>query len=171
MPKKSRDKGARYERKIAKIFGEAFKRDLRRVPLSGGLDIKCDIYDPFHDDFPLFIECKHRESFRIQSIIDGTSELYEVYFRNQRLSEESYLVKKYDRSPFPIVVFKGGDFKIDMVMCQVEHPESAISFYIGNWVDGHEVFITTLEEFIRWHPQDPLILNYEVNQEDDGDPD
>jgi len=116
MPKKSKDKGSRYERKIAKIFSKAFNRDLRRVPLSGGLDIKCDIYDPFFDDFPYFIECKHREIFTIDSIINGTSELYEFTRRNTILSKESYLISKYKQEPIPIVVFKGGNFKQDMVI-------------------------------------------------------
>jgi len=116
MPKRERDKGVKYERKIAKLFSDAFKRELRRVPLSGGLDIKCDIYDPRNDDFPYWIECKHRESLRFQSLFEGTSYVYEAFTKTDKDAMNSHLSNKYVVGPRPLVVFRGGDFREDMVM-------------------------------------------------------
>ena len=116
MGKMSRDKGAAYERKVAKIFGKHFDRDLRRVPLSGGLDIKCDIYDPKNDDFPFFIECKNRKDFRVTSLLQGEGPLFDIYTKCALDASGSHLLDKYVQSVFPLVVFRGGDFKIDMVM-------------------------------------------------------
>lgn len=187
MPKKSKDKGARYERKIAKIFGDAFGRKLRRVPLSGGLDIRCDIYDPEDDSFPLYIECKHRESYRIQSILDGTSELYDVYLKSAMLASRSYLTKKYKKGPEPIVVFKGGDFKEDMVMCclNLQIPPGAVitsnkkptkikikqRFSTMIFSPMRDVCVILLKEFVEHCPKGRMKLEHEVKDEDDGYPD
>lgn len=56
MPKASREKGARGEREVAAIF-RAHGYDCERVPNSGGLRLKGDLYG----DLPVSIEVKRRE--------------------------------------------------------------------------------------------------------------
>ena len=121
MPINSRNKGARFERRIANAFSVAFNRGIRRVPASGGLDIKCDLYDPENDDFRYFIECKFRESYRFETLMSGTSPLYAVLKNTNKLAEESYLHKKYRYGAVPIVVFKGGEFRSEWVMVSNEY--------------------------------------------------
>lgn len=115
----SRRKGSVYERKIAAVFSEAFGHafTLRRVPLSGGLDIKCDVYDPTDDGFPFYIECKNRKTTDILSIINGTSDLYDWFLKNEKNLENSYLHKKYVKNKvIPIVVFKEKRTNTNFVM-------------------------------------------------------
>lgn len=115
--KGSRMKGNRFELRIASIFSDAFDMEIRRVPASGGLDIKCDIYCPTDDTFPFYIECKHRETLRIESLVQGTSDLVGFFERNKAMGLKSYLYMKYIHEKVrPVVVFKGGDFRTDMIM-------------------------------------------------------
>lgn len=43
--RRSKNKGARYEGKVAKIINDALGTNLRRTPASGGLGIKGDLRD------------------------------------------------------------------------------------------------------------------------------
>lgn len=70
----SRDKGIRFERKIAKAFSESLGLDIRRTPLSGGWakgsaevagDLVC-VDNP--DDFPYHVECKCSEGWKLESL-------------------------------------------------------------------------------------------------------
>lgn len=60
MGKASRDKGARGERAVAAIF-QAAGFDCARVPNSGGLRLKGDLYG----DVPAHLEVKHAEAWRM----------------------------------------------------------------------------------------------------------
>ena len=61
----SQQKGKRYERKIAKKLSAAFDCNVRRVPNSGGLDIKGDLRN-LHGALDKFvIECKNQEKLNI----------------------------------------------------------------------------------------------------------
>ncbi len=75
MPKMSRDKGAGFELKIAKIFGEKFGMEIRRTPMSGGWaqgaeDVAGDLVcvKPGPDAFPYCVECKKQESWRMETL-------------------------------------------------------------------------------------------------------
>ncbi len=58
--RKSRNKGARFERRIAKILSDSTKFTFQRTPLSGGMHWKGDIQliDGQYK-FPFIIECKN----------------------------------------------------------------------------------------------------------------
>ena len=67
----SKQKGARYERKVAKILGDAFGSSIRRTPASGALGIKGDLCQ-LEGNFDLpsglsdwCIECKCQERMNI----------------------------------------------------------------------------------------------------------
>ncbi len=65
LPKRinSRRKGSAYERKIAKAFGKIYG-ELRRTPLSGGMEWKGDIQS-IDGKMPFHIECKKQEKLNI----------------------------------------------------------------------------------------------------------
>lgn len=156
MGAKSRNKGNAFERKIASLFGKVYNRELRRVPLSGGIVLRCDIYDPVDDSFPLFIECKSGYNFTIKAVIEGTSPLFEFMIDTRKKAEESHITKKYGRSPVPILVFRGGDFTCDMV-----------AFYMGSLSDTMKdrfflvkdgVRFVTLDSFLSMKPLNSLVL-------------
>lgn len=112
----SKKKGNRFELKVAKLFSERFVRDLRRTPCSGGHNIKSDIYDPENDDFPYFVECKHHNTFKFNSLLTGCSDLFKYHKKATIQASESIQVKKYGKAPMVLIIFRGGHFKTDMVM-------------------------------------------------------
>lgn len=123
MGKASRDKGNRFERAVAKYFEKEYGVRIGRVPLSGALHLKSDIYDIDACGFPLYVECKHRENFNFRHVTAENEELInmfdvcklnlyenEVYFRNQG----------YKDLPIPVLIFKGGIFKQPMIMYEIK---------------------------------------------------
>jgi hypothetical protein len=150
----SRNKGNAYERKISKILSKHYPpHNLRRVPSSGGLDIKCDIYDPQNDSFPLFVECKHRKTFSLQTIMGGSSELFDMFDKIERDCEASYLQQKYVEGPKPVVIFKGGDFREDMIAfrdCDKGYLNGTADLLdIVNKIVAEQTIIITLKSFLR----------------------
>lgn len=149
----SRNKGNAFERKIAKILGRHFGFDVRRVPASGGLDIKCDIYCPFDDRFPLYVECKNRKSFVFDSILNGKSDLFKFWDKLVYDLSRSYLMQKYtEYRPIPVVIFRGGHFGGDMVMYSGTKSWGGIvpGIYKGPFV------FATLTDFLKICPKTPL---------------
>jgi hypothetical protein len=64
VSKMSRDKGARFEREVARAFSAA-GFDVNRTPNSGGLRLKGDLYG----DVPAYVECKHTERWDVPAWI------------------------------------------------------------------------------------------------------
>lgn len=166
---KSKEKGSRFERRVAKLFSEVFNRKLRRTPLSGGHSIKSDIYDPDNDNFPYFIECKYRESYNINSILNGTSPLFKVYERTLEECNKSEFTKKYEIPPVPLVIFKGGQFNSELVLLgwgdYVYCAQSDVIIRLD------KIVILPLYKFLENCTKDPLELKpkeIEIQQEDDG---
>lgn len=88
----SKAKGDRFERKIAKMLGEAFDVSLRRTPISGGWaedypdaagDIVCT--DP-SKDWPFCIECKNEENWRLESLFTDKHRWFDDWWK-QTLEE------------------------------------------------------------------------------------
>jgi hypothetical protein len=169
MAKKSRDKGARYERKIAKILSVVFNDKIRRVPLSGGLDIKCDLYNPEDDTFPYFIECKHGYNFKFDTLMQYNSRnpisiLLRILINTETKLHESYMINKYRKTPIPIVIFRGGDFKQDMVALNLKYREQVFGISLNDLLisvlisvpfttdtgDLYRAAIVTLNDFLAY---------------------
>ena len=73
--KRSKNKGANYEREIAKVFKGKYKIDLTRTPQSGGFAKKSQKADDFRGDIvclddtkelKLHIECKNQQTVSIR---------------------------------------------------------------------------------------------------------
>lgn len=63
-------KGKNFERKVAKILSDWWGKKLRRVPNSGGLNIKGDLMTDNIDemrDFPFHFELKNQERWNVKS--------------------------------------------------------------------------------------------------------
>jgi len=71
----SKQKGNTFERKIAKVLGDWWGFKFSRTPQSGGShwladnNAVGDIVAPPQANFPLVIECKHRENWTIENIM------------------------------------------------------------------------------------------------------
>lgn len=176
MGKKSRDKGNRFERTIAKKFSEVFNMNIRRVPASGGLDIKSDVYCPEDDRFPYFIECKNRASFRVDSLFSGSSAVYDFLCTALQHSEDAWVQDKYGIRQVPIVVFTGGNFNlhyvvmlskdVDRVFTSVTLPSPyfSIGLYL---VIELGVFLTNCNKKLL--DDQEIIIDFTLLQEDDGE--
>lgn len=169
MGKSSRDKGSRFERKIAKLFSDAFNMNIRRVPLSGGLDIKSDLYCPEDDSFPYFVECKNRKSFRFDSLFDYSSELFNFLDIAYKHSLEAYISKKYKKKQFAILVFTGGNFKSTYVMCTSTEGYDILLDAINPIIYARNRCIVRIEDFLQKCNKKKLQLKEVISQEDDGD--
>jgi len=153
----SKKKGNRFELKVAKLFSKAFKRKIRRTPLSGGHEIKSDIYDPNNDNFPYFVECKHHDDFKFNSLITGCSDLFKYYIKAAKEAKLSIQSKKYNKALMILIVFRGGHFKTDMVM--YHNLASAIASYQGELkivMQVGEFNFLTLEDFLKRCNTEPL---------------
>lgn len=78
LGRRSRCKGANYERDVAKMFKSAYNVDLVRTPLSGGFAKKSEKADEYRGDISsadrdvklkLHIECKNSKSWSLPSWI------------------------------------------------------------------------------------------------------
>jgi len=60
-------KGKEYERKIARYINKTLGTNLRRTPMSGGMDFKGDILEinPDSPIYPYHIECKNQQNIAI----------------------------------------------------------------------------------------------------------
>nr|DAG96611.1 MAG TPA: holliday junction resolvase [Herelleviridae sp.] len=76
----SKKKGDAFERKTAKTLGAWWGEKFNRSPQSGGASWASDnnavgdIVTPAHSNFPLVIECKHRENWIIDNVLLNNKE-------------------------------------------------------------------------------------------------
>lgn len=99
----AKQKGNVYERKISKLLSKMLKIDLRRVPASGGLDLKGDIcYADFKKEMPFIIDTKNNKTLisaamrnEIMKTIEDTEKSdiddYMIVFRDNVLHEDFVL--------------------------------------------------------------------------------
>lgn len=98
----SKNKGAEYERKIAKALGSWWGEQFQRTPASGGLQWKKDnrvtgdIVTPPDSVFPFTIECKKREGWSLEQFLKNTGEMEEWWTQCVRDA------KKIDKKPMVI---------------------------------------------------------------------
>ncbi|AID50505.1 hypothetical protein [Bacillus phage CP-51] len=113
----SKNKGAEYERKIAKALGSWWGEQFQRTPASGGLQWKednrvtGDIVTPPDSIFPFTIECKKRESWDLNQFLKGTGEMEEWWTQATRDA------KKINMKP--MVIFSR-NFDTDYVMMNLD---------------------------------------------------
>lgn len=75
MGRRSKTKGANYERHVAKLMSDWWGGKFSRVPASGGLQwgsdqrVAGDIVPPPEADYPFVVECKKREGWSMEHIL------------------------------------------------------------------------------------------------------
>lgn len=181
MAKMSRDKGARHEREIAKKFSEIFGINIRRTPnllhrnpdSVVGKRITADLYSPDKETFRFHVECKHRADFKFIQLLVPNSILFRFFASTNEKAEND--------TKIPLLVFKGGDFPINMVMFKSKQTNiifdrlpqlingilisiGCTNLYMSN--DDNEMCVITLDAFLSYckTKYDAIVL-----QEDDGE--
>ena len=152
MAVNSKTKGDTYERKIAKKLTEWTGLKFERVPASGGLKWAEDnrVYgdivtnDP---DFPITIECKNREEWNMDSLINGSKKV--AAWWNQVTDDTAVTGNA------PMVIFTR-NLQPDYVMIRAESFEegllelkSYLEFMMEVVVSGEHVMIFKLDELIE----------------------
>ena len=103
MGHKSRNKGAAFENKIARMIGSALGVALRRTPLSGGWacgsanvagDIVC-VDDNIN--FPYCVECKKQEGWKLESLLTRNHAWFDVWW--------DQLIVECPNEKLPVLVF------------------------------------------------------------------
>ena len=107
--KNSRSKGKNYERLVAKKLGEWWGEPFRSTPGSGALHwekdnrVAGDIVPPVDSKFPFTVECKKREGWYFDAIINETGEIPEWWQQSvddgKRVDREPILIFSKNRSP------------------------------------------------------------------------
>lgn len=151
MGKKSRDKGAAFEREVAKLFSEAYGLEFRRTPLSGGWakdadvaagDLVC-IDDP---DFPYMIECKKAENWKFESLFTDNHTWFDNWWEQAVEecpdSKEPLLVFSRNYMPILVAVSIDAGFGIHCPM-----------FASLAW-NGYRIIIANLGDFLYWDTED-----------------
>lgn len=129
--KRSKDKGAAFERLIARKFSETFDTILKRTPLSGGWakeyegaagDLVC-VDEDF--DFPFCVECKNEEGWRLESLFTDNHAWFDRWW--------AQLMRECPPTKVPILVFSRNRTPVFVacrshifVLCEAPHSYHAI---------------------------------------------
>lgn len=150
MAVNSKAKGDTYERKIAKKMTEWTGLKFERVPASGGLhwkednrvygDIVCNV-----EDFPFVIELKCRESWNMDSLINGSKEVEKWW---KQVTADATATGKE-----PMVIFTRNR-QPDYLMLKVDSLNSLLTrdtydFYMELIVGSSFVTVLKLDEVIE----------------------
>jgi len=142
MGAKSKRKGATFELKIAEMFTEAFGKEFRRTPLSGGWakgtdEVAGDLVCVNDLDFPYSIECKKAEGWFLDSLFtdqhawfdawwtqavaecpDGKSPLL-VFSRNRMPTYVASYADVLGKAGFPAMILVIGDEPICVTLLRM----------------------------------------------------
>ena len=148
MGKMSKAKGSTYERHIAKKLGAWWGEEFQRTPASGGLRWKqdnrvCgDIVTPPGSTFPWVVECKKRENWTMDSLLNGSAEVSkwwkQVTDDAERSGLEPMLIFTRNRQP-DYVAFESRSLQRFYI------PETVIFHQIN----GDKVYIMRLDNLIE----------------------
>jgi len=154
--KMSRNKGNSYEREIAKILQDWWGGEFSRTPLSGGWHkkreenkrVRGDLITP--EDFPFLVECKKRENWNLDQILNPKFEPLQWFMKllEECEDKEPFLVFSKNRTPNYIMI---REIKFYSLIQSFE-------FFI---LLKRKYLITTLDEFILQISKRGIILSSE----------
>ena len=145
--KKSKSKGAAFERKVAKLFSDAYEMDFRRTPLSGGwakdAEVAAgDLVCLGDDSFPYIVECKKQEGWSFESLFTPDHAWFDCWWEQA--------VEECPNSKEPLLVFSRNYMPILVAMSSdVGFGVQAEMFASLAW-NGDRIIITDLESFLEW---------------------
>lgn len=141
--------GGAYERYVAKKLSAWWGEEFHRTPASGGLRWKqdnrvCgDIVTPPGSTFPWVVECKKRENWTMDSLLNGSAEVSkwwkQVTDDAERSGLEPMLIFTRNRQPDYVAV-KDEEDTLSMV-----YPDTTIMTKIN----GDHVIIMRLDDYIK----------------------
>lgn len=157
MAVNSKAKGDTYERKIAKKLTEWTGLKFERVPASGGLHWKQDnrVYGDIvtnNPDFPFVIECKCREEWNMDSLINGNKKVEKWW---QQVTADAEATGKK-----PMLIFTRNR-QPDYIMLEAAHVQNMVGlsyrktqgvpFSMITTVCEDVVNVMKLDEFMRYY--------------------
>jgi Holliday junction resolvase len=157
MGKMSKNKGAGYELKIAKLLSPWWGGGFSRVPASGGLHwgsdqrVAGDIIAPQGLDFPFVIECKKREEWTMDHVLLNIGQPRDWW---KQVVEDARRVKLV-----PLLIFSRNRAK-DFVMLPYDE-----EMYGALFIESNEVMRTSISfNNIRDEEQvfDVLVTTYDA---------
>lgn len=150
MGKRSKNKGANYERRIAKILSDWSGLDLRRTPMSGGWskqnpDVAGDLVNITPGTFfPYHIECKNQEVWTWEGILTGNCVAFDSWW------EQTTTQCHPDKIPFLIF---SKNYHEDWTCTYVKKLESYENFNIkdklSKYVIINDKIIFSLREYLE----------------------
>ena len=163
----SKNKGSEYELKIAKILSKWWGEEFHRTPMSGGLHWKNDnrvagdIVTPPNSVFPYSVECKKRESWKLDDLMKNNTEIDSYWSQCVR---DAKAVKLR-----PLLIFSK-NFYVDLIMLSMEDffcladkcPELKEVPYILYHTNERNRVIVGLQDFIEKVSKEDLISAYNL---------
>ena len=168
----SRQKGASFERKIAKKFNEWCKDrwTFRRSPLSGGWDPKAQTGDIFplelKDTWPFIIEVRKNELYTLDTVLSKDGIIYKWFAEKKKLyaghAEEHGLKNKpiifvmCRNNVSPVVVFDGTDADVLLPEHKYRNTFLHIPHIRVKYGEYDFLFILDLDVFLRYFSVDHI---------------
>lgn len=165
----SKKKGDSFERKTAKLLGDWWGYKFSRTPLSGGASWLADnnavgdIVTPPEANFPLVIECKHREGWTLDNVLLNNREphtwWHQVINDSDKVGKVPCLIFTRNRANIYIALPYIEDVYKDLQ--KKEYPIMKTDFIIENVRKDklfYEVLITTIDGLTSLNPS--YIIDY-----------
>lgn len=158
-PFNSRNKGATYERKVAKMMSDWWGGQFSRVPASGGLNwgadqrVAGDIVPPPESGFPFVIECKKREDWTFDHILlnIGTPKDWwqQVVMDSRRVNQVPLLIFSRNRAKDFIMIPHEDEMYKSLQDIDYDVSRTAVTIEnIRGEIQEFEVILTTFDTFI-----------------------
>lgn len=161
--RKSKNKGAGFERQVAKMFSEAYGLEFRRTPLSGGWakdsdvaagDLVC-VDDP---DFPYCIECKKSEGWKLESLFTDNHAWFDNWWKQvvDECPEDKEPILVFSRNRMPIFVAVRTDMFLRHTVCDEQNGKLYLPVYhpfIGSHIFlkyTESIMVILLSDFLEW---------------------
>jgi len=169
--KMSKNKGASYERKIAKVFSQWSGKEFYRTPASGawasqrlGQDSQSgDIVAPSSINFPFSVELKNHEGISLENFMRSNGEIPQFFTQNigdaVRAKKVPMLIVHKNRSPNYLAVPNNEIMLSDLIDNHLDYMTTTIK-YKDALTDEDlyiDVIVMTLEDFFGLYTLDYLL--------------
>lgn len=146
--RKSKDKGADFERLVAKMFANVYGMLFRRTPLSGGWakdadvaagDLVC-VDDP---DFGYCVECKKEEGWCLESLFTDKHAWFDAWWKQ--------LVEECPEDKEPLLVFSRNYMPIFVAVRSAAIYGFSFQFlFLHHESEEQAIVVALLEDFLEW---------------------
>ncbi len=147
MGRMSRNKGAGFERVVAKALEQAFGVRMKRTPLSGGWakdfpevagDVVCIEPDT---EFMYCVECKKEEQWKLESLFSDRHAWFDGWW--------AQLIRECPNGKIPLLVFARNRIRA-FVAGRKEDLEGCSDTFITLRHENIDIIVVTFESFLEW---------------------